>query len=272
VTLAGLLNALKIVRKSIQDVKIVFLGAGAANVRIADLIFKAGAVADHCLVYDSRGVLGEEREDLRDNPEFEEKRRLCRITNRDHFTGPISEGLRGTDVLIALSTPGPGTVKPEWVRAMARDPVVFLCANPIPEAWPWEIKNAGARIVATGRGDFPNQVNNSLGFPGIFRGTLDVRARTITDEMCLAAAREIAKTAEDRNIHEDSILPTMDEWDVFPREAAAVGAAAVEQGVAGIAVGRQDLYETARTIILESREKTRMLMEQGFIRQVDVPV
>lgn len=272
VTLAGLINALKIVDKQIQDVKIVFLGAGAANVRIADLIFKEGATAGRCLVYDSRGALGERREELRDDPQYAEKWRLCRITNREHFTGPVSEGLRGADVLIALSRPGPGTVDPAWVRGMAADPVVFLCANPIPEAWPWEIKAAGARIVATGRGDFPNQVNNSLGFPGIFRGTLDVRARTITDEMCLAAAREIARTAEDRGIHDESIIPTMDEWEVFPREAAAVGATAVEQGIARLSLKKQELYELSRSIIVESREKTRMLMEQGFIRHIDEPV
>jgi malate dehydrogenase (oxaloacetate-decarboxylating) len=272
VTLAGLINALKLVGKQIQEVKILFLGAGAANVRIADLIFKAGADPCRCLVYDSTGALGEHREDLRDDPRQAEKRRLCGITNREGFTGPVSEGLREADVLIALSRPGPGTVDPAWVRGMAADPVVFACANPVPEAWPWELKAAGARIVATGRGDFPNQVNNSLGFPGIFRGALDVRARTITDEMCLAAAREIAATAEDRGIHDESIIPTMDEWEVFPREAAAVGMAAVQQGVARVTMTREELYELSRSIIMDSREKTRMLMEKGFIRHIDEPV
>ena len=115
---------------------------------------------------------------------------------------------------------------------MAPDPIVFLCANPIPEMWPWDAKEAGAAVVATGRSDFPNQVNNSVGFPGIFRGTLDVRAKTITDEMCIAAAEELAKVAEDKGLSADYIMPTMDDWEVFPREAAAVAMKAIEQGIA----------------------------------------
>jgi malate dehydrogenase (oxaloacetate-decarboxylating) len=115
-------------------------------------------------------------------------------------------------------------------------------------------------------------VNNSLGFPGIFRGTLDVRARTITDEMCLEAAREIAATAEDRGMHERSIIPTMDEWEVFPRVAAAVGAKAVDQGIARNPLERKEIYRQSRDIISEAREKTRMLMEHGFIKQTDEPV
>jgi len=112
-------------------------------------------------------------------------------------------------------------IQPEWVSKMGKDSIVFACANPVPEIWPWEALEAGARIVATGRSDFPNQVNNSLGFPGIFRGTLDVRARTITDEMCFAAATALAEHVGDR-LDEEHILPTMDDWEVFPREAAAV--------------------------------------------------
>ncbi len=115
---------------------------------------------------------------------------------------------------------------------MAPDPIVFLCSNPIPEMWPWDAKEAGAAVVATGRSDFPNQVNNSVGFPGIFRGTLDVRAKTITDEMCIAAAVELAKVAEDKGLAADFIMPTMDDWEVFPREAAAVAMKAIEQGIA----------------------------------------
>jgi malate dehydrogenase (oxaloacetate-decarboxylating) len=148
---------------------------------------------------------------------------------------------------------------------MAKDSIVFTCANPVPEIWPWEAKQAGARIVATGRSDFPNQINNSLGFPGIFRGTLDVRAKTITDEMCIAAARELAKTAEDKGLSDDYIIPTMDEWEVFPREAAAVGAKAIEQGIAQIVLPREELYKQAEAIIKKAREQTRLLMREGFI-------
>jgi malate dehydrogenase (oxaloacetate-decarboxylating) len=152
---------------------------------------------------------------------------------------------------------------------MNKDAVVFACANPIPEIWPWEAKEAGAKVVATGRSDFPNQVNNSLGFPGIFRGTLDVRARTITDEMCIAAAEELAKCARERGINENNISSTMDEWEVFPREAVAVGLKAQELGIAGLKLTRTQLLEQATSIIKRSREMTQKSMELGYIRAPD---
>jgi malate dehydrogenase (oxaloacetate-decarboxylating) len=148
---------------------------------------------------------------------------------------------------------------------MADDAIVFATANPIPEIWPWEALEAGAKVVATGRSDFPNQVNNSLGFPGIFRGTLDVRAKTISDTMCRAAVYEIAKTAEDNGLNENYIVPTMDEWEVFPREAAAVGMAAIEEGIARVKMSRQALYEKAENIIRRARNQTKYLMKGGFI-------
>jgi malate dehydrogenase (oxaloacetate-decarboxylating) len=172
--------------------------------------------------------------------------------------------MRGADVLIALSRSGPGVIMPDWITKMAKNPIVFVCANPVPEIWPWEAKEAGARIVATGRSDFPNQVNNSLGFPGIFRGTLDVRARTITDEMCFAAAQALADQIGDR-LDEDHILPSMDDWEVFPREAAAVAVKAQEQGVARLTKSYEELYHHAHEIIQRSRDLTRMMMDEGFI-------
>jgi len=149
---------------------------------------------------------------------------------------------------------------------MAKNSIVFACANPIPEIWPWEAKEAGARIVATGRSDFPNQVNNSLGFPGIFRGTLDVRAATITDEMCIAAAYELAQTAVDKGLHEDYLIPTMEDWEVYPREAVAVALKAIEQGVAKIKASRNELMENANRIIKRAREHTQILMDSGMIQ------
>lgn len=149
---------------------------------------------------------------------------------------------------------------------MADNPIVFACANPVPEIWPWEAKEAGARIVATGRSDFPNQVNNSLGFPGIFRGALDVRATTITDEMCLAAAYELAKVAEDRGLREDYILPTMDDWEVFPREAVAVALKAIEQGVARIKPSKDELRERAFAVITRARSQVEVMMKSGHIK------
>ena len=148
---------------------------------------------------------------------------------------------------------------------MADKSILFATANPIPEIWPWEAKEAGAYIVATGRSDFPNQVNNSLGFPGIFRGTLNVRARTITDEMVLAAAYELAQTAEDNGLTTEYIVPSMDEWEVFPREAVAVGLKAIEQGIARVKRTRQELFEKSEARIRRSREMTAHMMEHGFI-------
>jgi malate dehydrogenase (oxaloacetate-decarboxylating) len=148
---------------------------------------------------------------------------------------------------------------------MGKDSIIFACANPIPEIWPWEAKEAGARIVATGRSDFPNQVNNSTGFPAIFRGTLDVRAKTITDEMCLAAAHELARYAEDRGINDDSIAPTMGEWHAFIRVAVAVGMKAQEQGVARLKATREELTARAESMIKDARDVTALLMKEGLI-------
>ena len=190
---------------------------------------------------------------------------MCQISNAENVRGTIADAMKGADVLIALSTPGPNVVKPEWIKTMAKDPIVFACANPIPEIWPWEAIEAGARVVATGRSDFPNQVNNSLGFPGIFRGALDVNARTITDEMCIAAAVELAQVAEDHGLREDYLIPTMDDWEVFPREAAAVGMKAIVQDVARITMNYEELLKIATEKIKQARAMTELLMQEGFI-------
>ena len=123
--------------------------------------------------------------------------------------------MAGADAVIGCSQPGPGVILPDWVRGMGSDPIVFACANPVPEIWPWEAQEAGAAVFATGRSDFPNQANNSLGFPAIFRGALDVRATAITDEMCIAAARELAAVAEEKGLRPDYVIPTMDEWEIY---------------------------------------------------------
>jgi malate dehydrogenase (oxaloacetate-decarboxylating) len=176
--------------------------------------------------------------------------------------------MRGADVCIAASRPGPGTILPEWVKGMAEDAILFACANPVPEIWPWEAKEAGARIVGTGRSDFPNQINNSLGFPGIFRGVLDVRATTITDEMAVAAAEELARCAEEKGLDDDHIVPTMADCDVFAREAAAVGMRAQEQGVARLSLSQAELLDKAQQIIWQAQEMTRFMMDKGLISPV----
>jgi malate dehydrogenase (oxaloacetate-decarboxylating) len=267
VTLAGLVNALKIVGKKIGDVTIAFVGSGASNVACARLIFASGADPSRCRVVDSKGILHKGRSDLEmRKAEFVDKWKMCQTTNAEGRQGGIPDAMKGADVVIALSKPGPGVLLPEWVRTMAKDAILFACANPIPEIWPWEAKEAGAAVVATGRSDFPNQVNNSLGFPGIFRGTLDVRARTITDSMCMAAANALAGMAEEKGLSSDYILPNMDEWEVFPREAAAVAVKAVEEGVARRPATYEEELRNAEAIIRRSRDLTKTMMDDGFIQ------
>lgn len=265
VTLAGLMNALKVVGKRKEAVRIAFIGCGAANVACSRLIFAWGVNPANCIMVDSQGILGINRQDLAmRRAEYVDKWQLCQMTNAEGRQGGVQEAMRAMDVTIALSKSGPGVIQPEWVSAMAQPPILFACANPVPEIWPWEAKEAGAAIVATGRSDFPNQVNNSLGFPGIFRGTLDVRASTITDEMCFAAAQALADQAAD-SLDEDHILPTMDDWQVFPREAAAVGMKAQEQGLAKIQMSYEELLSNATAMITRSRNLTRSMMREGFI-------
>ncbi|MEA3438855.1 MAG: NADP-dependent malic enzyme [Chloroflexota bacterium] len=265
VTLAALMNAVKIVGKQMSEVTIAFIGTGASNVACSRLIFSWGADPARCFMVDSKGILGKHRKDLElRKAEFVDKWRLCQITNHEGREGGIPEAMKGADVVVALSRSGPGVILPEWVSGMAKDGIMFACANPVPEIWPWEAKEGGARIVATGRSDFPNQVNNSLGFPGIFRGTLDVRARTITDEMCFAAAEALADHVGD-NLDEDHILPNMDDWEVFPREAAAVGMKAQEQGLARLEFSYDELLQHAMEVIGRSRKLTERMMEEEFI-------
>jgi malate dehydrogenase (oxaloacetate-decarboxylating) len=264
VTLAGLLNALKVVGKEKEEARIVLIGVGAANVAVARVLMTAGFPGGNLVLVDTKGVLHRDREDLR-TPDNAFKWRLCELSNSEQKKGDAAEALKGADVCIALSRSGPGIVKPEWVASMADNAIIFACANPVPEIWPWEAKEAGARIVATGRSDFPNQVNNSLGFPAIFRGVLDVAAKTITDAMCIAAAEELARCAEERELSEERLLPRMDEWEIFPRVAAAVGMKAIEQGVAPAGITKDELFAHASRIINKAREETKVLMEAGLL-------
>jgi malate dehydrogenase (oxaloacetate-decarboxylating) len=265
VILAGLINAFKIVGKKPTESLITFVGAGAANIRAAHVLMRWGVKPGNIILADTKGVIYPKRQDIKKEQD-PWKYELTQITNSEGRTGDLSEAFKDADVVIAASKQGPGTIKKEWVKTMANDAVIFACANPIPEIWPWEAEEAGARIIATGRNDFPNQVNNSLGFPGIFRGVLDVKAKTITDDMCIAAAMELASFAEERGIHEKDILPRMEEWEVFPREAVACALKSIEQGVARVKLSRQELYERASTIIMNARESTALLLKHGSIK------
>jgi len=266
ITLAGVLNALKVVGKDPKKATYSVIGSGAANVAFVRVALTYGIPAGNIMMVDSKGILNPKREDLeKDKDHNPYKWDYANRTNKERRAGGIAESLVGTDVCVAASKPGPGTIKPEWLKRMAKDAIVLACANPIPEIWPWEAVEAGVRIIGTGRSDFPNQINNSIGFPAIFRGTLDVFAKTITDEMAIAAAEAIAKTAEDKGLRDDYIVPSMMDLDVFVNEAVAVGLKAIEQGVARRVLSKAELTKQAETKIKRARAEVDILQKQGHI-------
>ena len=272
VTLAGLINAAKLTGRSLREMRIVLVGVGAANVALYRLLRAYGVPAENIVAVDSKGILHRERSDIERLRERNPWKYRIAVETNGGWHGPrsggIAEALEAADAVVAASRPGPGVIKPEWIKRMNKNPIVFAEANPVPEIWPWEAKEAGAAVVATGRSDFPNQVNNSLAFPPIFRGVLDVRARTITDEMAIAAAEELARYAEEKGLRPDYIIPTMEEWEVFPRVAAAAAAKAVEQGLARHPLSYEEELERARRIIAATLEKMRVLREAGLIEEL----
>ncbi len=266
ITLAGVINALRVVGKDINQATYAIIGTGAANIAFVRILLSAGVPAGNLILVDSRGILHSNREDLDKNKaQNPYKWKYALETNAEGRVGDMARAIDGADVLIAASKPGPGTIKKEWLRSMNKDAIVFVMANPVPEIWPWEAKEAGVRIVATGRSDFSNQVNNSIGFPGIFRGTLDVRAQTITDEMAIAASHSIAETAQAKGIHDEYIVPTMMETDVFINEAVAVGLKAIEQGIARRLLTADQLRREAEQKIHHAQQETKILMNAGHI-------
>jgi len=226
IVLAGLINALKVVGKKIDEVKVVVNGAGAAAIAVLKFLMSAGV--KKAILCDSKGIIYEGRKENM-NPAKEE---MAKVTNREMIKGSLADAIIGADVFIGLSVGG--VLKQEVVKSMANDPIIFAMANPIPEIMPEEAKAAGARIVATGRSDFPNQVNNCLGFPAIFKGALKVRASDINEEMKLAAAQAIASIIPEDKLSEDNIIPNVFNPKVVEAESEAVAKAAIETGVARI--------------------------------------
>lgn len=225
VTLAGLINALKLTGKKIEEVKIVTSGAGAAGIAIIKLLISMGA--KNVIMTDREGAIYKGRENL--NPI---KMEMAEITNLSMEKGSLSDVIKNADVFIGVSAPG--TLSKEMVKSMAEKPIIFACANPIPEIFPEDAKEAGAAVVSTGRSDFPNQINNVLCFPGIFRGALDVRAKDINDEMKVAAAYAIAELVSDRELNAEYILPAAFDERVKDAVAKAVSEAAKKSGVARV--------------------------------------
>ena len=225
VTLAGLINALKLTGKKIEEVKIVTSGAGAAGIAIIKLLLSMGA--KNVIMTDREGAIYKGRENL--NPI---KMEMAEITNLSMEKGSLSEVIKNADVFIGVSAPG--TLNKDMVKSMAEKPIIFACANPIPEIFPEDAKEAGAAVVSTGRSDFPNQINNVLCFPGIFRGALDVRAKDINDEMKVAAAYAIAELVTDQELNAEYILPAAFDERVKDAVAKAVAEAAKKSGVARV--------------------------------------
>ncbi len=263
-TVAGLLNALELTHRSIGSIRTVLFGAGAANLVTSRLLLKLGHDPRALTLVDTKGILEPDRDDLDElmlhNPW---KYRAALQTRGGGRKGHLLEALADADVLLAASTPEPNTVRPEWIRAMTADPIVFALANPVPEIWPATAHEAGAAIVATGRSDFPNQVNNSLIFPGVFRGVLDARARSIPDEIVLAAARELAQRAKGRGLTREHLLPTMEETEVFPHVAAAVATECVRVGVARVAHSHDEFLERARALMARPARLVEALARAG---------
>jgi len=225
ITLAGLINALRVVGKKKEDVKVVTSGAGAAAVAIVKLLMSAGF--KNVIMTDRTGAIYSGREGLNWI-----KAEMAEITNLNKEKGKLSDVIKGADVFIGVS--GPGTLTTEMVSSMSKDAIVFACANPTPEIYPDEAKAGGARVVATGRSDYPNQINNVLAFPGIFRGTFDVRACDINEKMKMAAAMALADLISDDELNEDYIIPAAFDERVGPAVAKAVAEAARATGVARI--------------------------------------
>jgi malate dehydrogenase (oxaloacetate-decarboxylating) len=249
VTLAALINALKVVGKSFADIKVAVSGAGAAGIAVTKFLLSFGA--KDVILCDSKGVIHPDRSDL--NPA---KQEIARITNPRRITGSLADAMAGADVFIGLSVAG--IVSEEMVRSMAKDAIVFAMANPVPEIMPDLARNAGAKVIATGRSDFPNQVNNVLGFPGIFRGALDIRASDINEEMKKAASLAIAELIE--SVSENSIIPSPLDKRVVPRVAEAVARAAIDTGVARKPIDPREVGRNAQ-VMIEKLENEKYALE-----------
>ena len=246
ITLAGLTNALKVVGKQKDAIRVVINGVGAAGISIARLLLEDGV--RHITMCDTRGAIYAGREKL--NAVKEE---IAQRTNLEQKAGTLGETLQGADVFIGVSAPG--VLTKEMVAGMARDPIIFACANPTPEIFPEDAKAAGAKVVATGRSDYPNQINNVLAFPGIFRGALDVRATDINTEMKLAAAYALAGLIPEKELCADRIIPEAFNERVTPAVAAAVAMAAIDTGVAKKNKTYEEEYAAVEKRISEARAK-----------------
>ena len=223
VVLAAIINSLKVTKRNIADAKFVINGAGSAGISIAKLLMRAGA--KHVTMVDRIGIIEESQEWMNDA-----QKEIAKVTNREHLTGTLADAVKGADAFIGVSAPG--VLTKEMVSTMAKDSIVFAMANPVPEIFPDEAKAGGALVAGTGRSDYPNQVNNLLAFPGIFRGALDVRATDINEEMKIAAAYGIAELIPESELTPDYVIPAATDRRISPVVASFVAKAAIDTGIA----------------------------------------
>jgi malate dehydrogenase (oxaloacetate-decarboxylating) len=270
VTLAALLNSLILTDRKLDNTKIVLFGAGAANIAAARLMASAGIPSGNLIVVDSKGILYPGREDM-DHMMLSNKWKydLALITNEEKLSGDVDDAAKGADALIAASTPGPNVLAPSTLKKMNKNAILFALSNPIPEIWPEAAKKAGVRIIATGRSDFPNQVNNSLLFPSIIRGVLDVRSKSIPDDVIVVAANELARYArDDGTLTDQRILPTMMDKEIYPLVASAVGEKCVSMGIARKSLSRSQIEARARKVINHSEKMITYLQERHLIESL----
>ncbi|MCD6381235.1 MAG: NADP-dependent malic enzyme [Candidatus Odinarchaeota archaeon] len=256
VVLAALINALKVVDKEKDDVKITVFGVGSAGYAIIKFLLKYGFPGENIIACDSKGIVNVERAKERHRWVQE----IASLTNPSQKGGSHKEALEGSDVLIAATKPGAWMPK-GWISVMAKDAIVFALANPVPEIMPEDAKDAGARIVATGRSDFPNQINNVLGFPAVFRGALSVRAKEINDAMIISAAEALSSTAEEKGLSEDYIIPMATEKEWAPREASYVAEAAMKTGISRIKRSKKEVYEETLSMVSRCQKMMEFILK-----------
>ncbi|HZW56885.1 MAG TPA: NADP-dependent malic enzyme [Nitrososphaerales archaeon] len=267
VILAGLLNSLYLTERKLKDSRIVLLGAGAANIAAARLVISAGLPAGQLVLVDSKGILNPERQDM-DQLMLQNKWKyeLALKTNDEKLAGDLDVAVKGADALIAASKPGPDVIAPSTLKKMNKDSILFALSNPVPEIWPKDAREAGVRIVATGRSDFPNQVNNSLIFPSVIRGVLDVRSKAIPDEAIISAAQELADFSKrGHTLDDEHILPTMMDREIYPLVASAVGEKCIQLGIARKSMTQRQLRERARVVIEQSQKTIAKLQASKLI-------
>jgi malate dehydrogenase (oxaloacetate-decarboxylating) len=268
VTLAALYNSLIVTDRKIDEARIVLFGAGAANIAAARLMISAGFPPGNLILVDSKGILNAEREDI-DKLMLSNKWKyeLALKTNSEKLSGDIDDAAKGADVLIAASKPGPHTISRKTLELMNSNGILFALSNPVPEIWPAEAAKAGMKVIATGRSDFPNQVNNSLLFPSIIRGVLDVRSKAVPDEVIVEAAKELARYSRDNGtLDQNHILPTMMDWEIYPLVAAAVGTKCIRMGISRKKLSHRQLDERARRVIEHSKRIISSLQSENLIR------